>query len=76
MKTLITASVLFFAVIIIITFMYFYLHNLLDYTEEILDKLPETKEELELLSVYEKTKISLDLEKINKKWKNKENFFN
>lgn len=74
MKTLITASVLFFAVIIVITFMYFYLHNLLDYTEEILDKLPETKEELESLSVYEKTKISLDLEKINKKWKNKESF--
>lgn len=74
MKTLVSASVLFLAVIVIIALCYFYLHNLLDYTEEILDKIPETKEKIESLSIYEKTKISLSMEKLNKKWKNKESF--
>lgn len=74
MKTLITASVLFLAVLVTIGFMYFYLHDLLDYTEDILDDMPETVEEIETLSVYEKIKISLSLERLNKKWKNKESF--
>ncbi len=74
MKTLVSASLLFIAVLSVIAFNYFYLHDLLDYTEETLDKIPETIEEIESLSVYEKTKISLSMEKLNKKWKNKESF--
>ena len=74
MKSLITASVLFLSVLVLITVNFFMLDNLIDYTEKNLENIPETIKELEKMTNKQKENISLSLKEIQKKWDKKETF--
>ena len=74
MKTFIIALVMFFSVAVFITVNFFILDSLLDYSLETLENIPERISEVENLSEKEREKISANLDKLEKKWRNNETF--
>lgn len=74
MKSLIIAAVLFTLVISIVLVNFLILNSLLDYSENILEKIPTEPDKISELSEKDKEKVEENLKKLEKKWKSNQSF--
>ncbi len=74
MKSLITAVLLFAAILVFIISNAFFINGFFKKTDDLLLRLPQTAHDAENLSESEKEAVSVRLSEIEKEWKSKENY--